>query len=59
MRSTVTQLINRKDLFLWLSRGELKAETESKTTAAQDQALRAKYHTLKILQMERDRKCRL
>jgi hypothetical protein len=39
IRSTVTQSINRKDLFLWLSRGDLKAETESKIAAAYDQVL--------------------
>ena len=35
--------------FLWVSRGELKAETESEITAAQD-------HATKILQTETDSK---
>jgi len=35
-----------------MSRGNVKAETERKITAAQDQALRTKYHTIKILQMK-------
>jgi hypothetical protein len=46
-------------MFLWLSRGELKADTESEIIAAQDQALQTKYHTTKILQTETDSKCRL
>ena len=38
------QLISEEDTFLWLQRGELKAETECEITAAQDQALQTKYH---------------
>jgi len=33
------QLISEEDMFLWLSKGDLKAETESEIVAAQDQAL--------------------
>jgi len=33
------ELICEEDTFLWLSRGELKAETESEIRAAQDRAL--------------------
>ena len=33
------RLICGEDTFLWLSRGDLKAETESEITAARDQAL--------------------
>jgi hypothetical protein len=37
-RSIDKQLIS-EDTFLWLSRGDLKTETESKTVAEQHQAL--------------------
>jgi hypothetical protein len=40
-------------------RGDLKGETESEIIAAQDQALQTKYLATKILQTERDNKCRL
>jgi len=53
------QLIGEEDMFLWQSRGDLKGETESEITAAQDQALRTKYHATKILQTETDSKCGL
>ena len=36
------QLISEEDTFLWLSKGDLKAETESEIVAAQDQALQTK-----------------
>ena len=45
--------------FLWLSKGDLKAETESEIVAAQDQALNTKYYATKILYTEMDIKCRL
>jgi flagellar biosynthesis chaperone FliJ len=53
------QLISEEDTFLWLSKGDLKAETESEIVAAQDQALNTKYHATKILHTETDSKCRL
>jgi len=53
------QLISEEDTFLWLSRGDLKAETESEIVAAQDQALQTKYYVTKILNTETDSKCRL
>jgi hypothetical protein len=53
------QLISEKDTFLWQSRGELKGETESEIKAAEDQALRKKYHATKILQTETESKCGL
>jgi len=37
------QLISEEDTFLWLSKGDLKAETESEIVAAQHQALNTKY----------------
>jgi len=46
------QIISEEDTFLWLSRGDLKGHTESEATAAQDQALQAKYHATKLLQTE-------
>jgi len=59
LRNMVRQLISEEDTFLWLSKGDLKAETESKIEAAQDQVLNAKYYTTKILHTEMDSKCRL
>ena len=53
------QLISGDDTFLWLSKGDLKAETESEIVAAQDQALNTKYYTTKILHTETESKCRL
>ena len=47
------------DTFLWLSKGDLKAETESEIVAAQDQALQTKYYASKILNSETESKCRL
>ena len=49
------QLISTDDTFLWWSKGDLMGEVE----AAQDQALHAKYHAIKILQTETDSKCKL
>ena len=42
-----------------LSKGDLKAETESEIAAAQDQALQTKYYVTKILNIETDSKCRI
>jgi hypothetical protein len=39
IRNMDRQLISEEDMFLWLSKGDLKAETESEIVAAQDQAL--------------------
>jgi hypothetical protein len=43
IRNMDRQLINKEDTFLWLSKGGLKAETESEIVAAQDQVLNTKY----------------
>jgi len=43
------QLISEEDTFLWLSRGDLKGETESEIIVAQDRTLQTKYHATKIL----------
>jgi hypothetical protein len=53
------QLISEEDTFLWLTKGDLKAETESEIVAAQDQALQTKYYMTKILNKETDSKLRL
>jgi hypothetical protein len=53
------QLISEEDTFIWLSKGDLKTETESKIVAAQDQAIQTKYYATKILNTETDSKCRL
>jgi len=39
IRNIDRQLISEEDTFLWLSKGDLKAETESEIVAAQDQVL--------------------
>jgi hypothetical protein len=44
-----TQLIGEEERFPWLSRGNLKGETESEIIAAQDQTLPTIYHATKIL----------
>jgi NRPS condensation-like uncharacterized protein len=44
---------------VWLSKADLKVETESKVVTAQDHALQTKYYTTKILNTEIDSKCRL
>jgi hypothetical protein len=47
IRSIDKHLISEEDTFLWLSEGDLKAETESEIVAAQDQALQTKYRAKK------------
>jgi hypothetical protein len=59
IRSTDRQLISEEDTFLWLLKGDLKAETESEIVAAQDRVLQTKYYATKILNTETDSKCRL
>jgi hypothetical protein len=51
--SIVKQLISDTDTYLTLSRGDLKAETLSQITAAQDQALQTKYHAKNITNINR------
>ena len=43
IRNIDRQLISDEDTFLWLSKRNLKAETEREIVAAQDQALQTKY----------------
>jgi hypothetical protein len=59
IRNIDRQLIREEDTFIWLSKGNLKAETESETVAAQNQALHTKWYTTKILNTETESKCRL
>jgi len=59
VRNIDRQLINEQDMFLWLLKGDLKAETESEIVATQDQVLQTKYYVTKILNTETDSKCRL
>jgi hypothetical protein len=59
IRNIDRQLISEDDAFLWLLKGDLKAETESEIVAAQDQALQTKYYATKILNTETDSECRL
>jgi len=59
IRNIDRQLISDEDMFLWLSKGDLKTETESAIVATQDQALQTKYYTTKILNTKTDSKCRL
>jgi len=58
IRNTDRQLIIEEDTFLWLLKGDLKAETESEIVAAQDQALQTKHYATKILNTETDSNCR-
>jgi len=51
--------VSEDDTLLLLSRGDLKTETEIEIIAAQEQALKTKYHATKILQRENDSNCRL
>ena len=53
------RLISEEDTFFWLSKGDLKAETESEIVAAQNLALQTKCYATKILNTETDSKCRL
>jgi len=59
VRNIDRQLIGEEDTFLWLSKGDLKAETESEMVAAQDQAIQTKYYATKILNTETESKCGL
>ena len=59
IRNIDRQLIGEEETFLWLSEGDLKAETEIEIVAAQDQALQTEYYVTKIFNTETDSKCRL
>ena len=53
IRNLDRQLISEEDTFLWLSKVDLKAGTESEIVAAQDQAFQTKYYATKIFSTER------
>ena len=59
IRNIDGELISGEYTFLQLSKGDLKAETESEIVAAKDQVLQTKYYATKILNTETDSKCRL
>jgi len=59
IRNIDRQLNSEEDTFFWLSKGDLKAETESEIVAAQDQELQTKYYATKVFNTETDSKCRL
>jgi len=59
IRNIDKELISEEDTFLWLSKRDIKAETENEIVAAQDQALQTKYYATKILNTEADSKRRL
>jgi hypothetical protein len=49
IRNKDRQLFSEEDTILWLSKGDLKAETKSEIVAAQDQAIQTKHYATKIL----------
>ena len=49
LRGIDRHLIHEEDTFLWLTKGDLKAETGSEIVAAQDQALHTMYYGKKTL----------
>jgi hypothetical protein len=59
IRNMDRQIIGEEDTFLWLSKGDFKAESGSEIVTAQDQALNTKYYATNILHTETDGKCRL
>ena len=48
------QIISEEDTFLWLLKGDLKAQNESEIVAAQDHALQTKYYATNVLSTETD-----
>jgi hypothetical protein len=58
-RNIHRQLISEEDTFFWLSKGDLKAETENEIEAAQDQVIQTKCDATKTLNTETDGKCKL
>jgi hypothetical protein len=48
IRNIDSQLITEEDTYLWFSKGDLKAETESEIVTAQDQTIQIKHYATKI-----------
>jgi hypothetical protein len=59
IKSVDRQLISKVDMFLWLSRGDLKGQTENEIIAAQHHTLQTTYHAQEILQTDVDSEFRL
>ena len=59
VRSIDRRPIVAEDALLWLSKGDLKGETENEIIAAQDRELKPKCHLTKILKTETDNNCKL
>lgn len=51
--------IDKENTVKWLTRSDVKGETESLIIAAQDQAINTKYHSRRILGQNVDSKCRI
>jgi hypothetical protein len=49
IRNIDKEVVNEDDLFLWLLRGDVKAETKRVIIAAKDQPLQTKCHATEIL----------
>jgi len=54
IRNIDRQLISEEDTFLWLLKGDLKAQNESEIVAAQYQALQTEYYATNVLSAETD-----
>jgi len=59
IRNKDRQLISEEDTYLRLSKGDLKAETETEIVPAQGQAVQTKCYTTNVLNTETDSKSRL
>ena len=58
IRNIDRQLINEEYTFFWLSKEDLKAETEREIVAGQDRALQIKCYDTEMLNTETDSMCR-
>ena len=56
IRNVDRQLIGEDNTFIWLSKGDPKAETDSEIVAAQDRALQTEYYATEILNTETESK---
>ena len=58
-RNLEEKLVDIEQSYRWLKFGDIKAETESKIVAAQDQGISKNYFKNKILKAEMESKCQL